>query len=192
MAPRRRLALALLLAGAAAYGLASTFSAEGLPRDHKQTRAGRYTADRDAAWAALSALDGPVAWRSDLTGREQLPDVRGHAVWRETWPDGESVSWETVEAVGSRKLVRCVVDQGADYGGCWTIEVAPRASGSVVTVTEQLTIHDAWYARTHTVEDRRERLDAFLEALGAQLGGAPRLADDARALRDEPAAPPPP
>ncbi len=154
-----------------------------LPKDHRLSRAARFPAARAEAWSAVRALDGEVTWRADLDTRTRLPDVRGHTVWREIWPDGESVSWETVELQGDRRLVRCVVDQEGPFGGCWTIEVSPRDDQSVVTVTEQLTVHDAWYARTHDVASRQARLDAFLRALGEPLG-APTLADAAKDLRE--------
>lgn len=162
----------------------------GLQKDHRLSRAGRFTATRQAAWEAVDRIDADTSWRTDLGARERQPDVRGHRVWRETWPDGESVSFETVERLGDRKLVRCVVDQDGPFGGCWTFEVAPRGEDSVVTVSEQLTVHDALYARTHTVADRRARLDGLLDALGRELGGAPWIADSAKDLRD--AAPPAP
>jgi len=160
-----------------------TLGSAGLPQDHRLTRAGRFPAARADAWSAVQALDGQVAWRTDLDTRTRLPDVRGHTVWRETWPDGESVSWETVEILGDRRLVRCIVDQAGPFGGCWTVEVSPRGDQSVVTVTEQLTVHDDWYARTHDVASRQARLDAFLRALGGLLG-APTLADAAKDLRE--------
>jgi hypothetical protein len=158
-------------------------SSPGLQKAHRLTRAGRFPAARAEAWSAVRALEGQVAWRTDLDARTRLPDVRGHSVWRETWPDGESVAWETVEIQGDRRLVRCVVDQDGPFGGCWTIEVSPRDDQSVVTVTEQLTVHDAWYARTHDVASRQARLDAFLHAMGGPLG-APALADAAKDLRE--------
>jgi hypothetical protein len=182
----RVLILVALVAGAAAWWFARPPS---LPKDHRLSRAGRFAASRDAAWAAVDRIDADASWRTDLRARERQPDVRGHRVWRETWPDDESVTFETVERVGDRKLVRCVVDQGGPFGGCWTLEVAPRGEESVVTVSEQLTIHDGLYARTHDVADRRERLDGALIALGEALGGAPRLADSAKDLRDAAPAP---
>lgn len=181
---KRTIGMALVLVGAVA-AVVGLWSVRGpaLPRDHRLSRAGRYPSDRDAAWRAVSALDGAVDWRSDLSSRERQPDVRGHSVWRERWPDGETVTFETVERSGDRKLVRCVVDTDGPFGGCWTIEVSPRDAQSVVTVSEQLTVHDAWYARTHDVADRQERLDGFLRALGGPLG-TPVLADTPRELRE--------
>jgi hypothetical protein len=180
---KRVVLLVVALGVLAAFAVWRQVGSSGLPKDHRLTRAGRFPATRAEAWSAVRGLDGEVAWRTDLDTRSRLPDVRGHAVWRETWPDGESVSWETVELQGDRRIVRCVVDQDGPFGGCWTIEVAPRDDQSVVTVTEQLTVHDAWYARTHDVASRQARLDAFLRALGGPLG-TPALADAAKDLRE--------
>lgn len=153
-----------------------------LPEAHKVARSGRYTVPKEDVWALVSDLEGAAAWRTDLAKVERLPDVRGHAVYRETHRDGETVSLETVETIPNRRLVRCVVDQGGPFGGCWTVEVAPRDDGSVVTLTEALTVHSAWFRLTHGVAGRKARLDAWLRAIGAKFGVEPRLADLPREL----------
>lgn len=174
------LALALLLiAGAAAF-----LGTQSLPAAHTVARSGRYMAvTTDEAAAAAFDIAGSVAWRTDLKSMEQLPDLRGHEVWRETWADGTVVTLETVEQIKTRRLTRCVIDQDGPFGGCWKLEVSPRdKTDSVVEITESLQIRSVAWRALHPLPTRKAHLDGYLRALGAKLGPAPKLADKPRDL----------
>ncbi len=173
--------VALVALGLVAYGLRAR---DAIPKNHRLTRIGRFERPPKEVWGIVTDSAAWPTLRTDLASIERLEDVRGHEVWRETWPDGETVTWETVEKVGERKLVRCVTDTGGPYGGCWTIVVAPREDRSTVSVTEQLTVKsEAWRFYTG-VAARRARIEGYLTAIGAQAGGPDKFADDVRELRD--------
>ncbi len=132
-------------------------------------------------------LSRHAEWRSDLASIERLPDVRGHEVWREVPKRGAPTTWETVEVLKDRRLLRCVVDQDGPYGGCVTVEIIRREDGAIVTIAEKLKVHSLAFRFTNTVAGRRDRLDAWLSDLGRKFGEEVRLADLPKDLRDPPA-----
>lgn len=190
-APIRRVLPLLILLAFAAAGFA-LWRAQPLSEAHAVARAGRYYAPMTDVWAAVLDLGEHPEWRSDLAKIERLEDVRGHEVWRETPKSGAPTTWETVETLKDRRLVRCVIDQGGPYGGCVTVEIIRRGDGAIVTIAEKLTVHSAWFRWTNTVSGRRARLDTFLEDLGGKFGASDtRVADLPKDLRDPPKAPEP-
>lgn len=165
--------------------------AKPMSEAHTLARAVRLYHPLDDVWAAVLDLQAQPTWRSDLAAMERQPDVRGHEVWREVPRGGPAVTFETAETLKDRRLVRCVVDQGAPYGGCITIEIIRRDDGAIVTIAEKFKVHSAWFRYTNTVAGRRARLDAFLTDLGRKFGEqSPRIADLPKDLRDVPVATP--
>ncbi|MFZ5475930.1 MAG: SRPBCC family protein [Myxococcota bacterium] len=164
-------------------GLAAFVWTQSLPENHKVSRSGRYQKTTKESWALVSDLEHAAEWRTDLEKIERMPDVRGHAVWRETYRDGEVVTLETVETIDGRRLVRCVIDTDLPFGGCWTVEVSPRDKvDSVVTITESLRVKSLPWRLTNTAAGRKKRLDRQLLAIGEKFGQTPKLADVARDL----------
>lgn len=183
---RRYVALAAFLA---LLGAGVLFArAQPMDEAHTLARAVRLHHPMEEVWAAVLDVGAQPTWRSDLSAMEAQPEVRGHEVWREVPRSGPPVTFETVETLKDRRLVRCVVDQDAPYGGCVTIEIIRRDDGAIVTVAEKFKVHSAWFRYTNTVAGRRARLDAFLTDLGRTFGeDAPRIADLPKDLRDLPA-----
>ncbi len=153
-----------------------------LPEELRTVRAAALMAPPTEAWSRVEELAGKDeaavrAWRTDLRALRRASDVRGHAVWDETTADGDVIRWETVEVVGGRKLVRCIVpgDDGAipPIGGCVTWEVAPRDDGSTVVLTEQARFHDTLLRWRGSPEDRAAGLEATLTALATATGAPP-------------------
>jgi hypothetical protein len=176
----QRLLIAVLLVAAVVGGLGFWRWKAAIPVQHKIVRAARYHGhSADELWKVATDFGNSPQWRSDLKGMEALPKLRGHEVWRETWADGRSVTLETVESLEGRRMVRCVVDQGGDFGGCWTFEIYDRDGGDcAIAITEGLTIHSSWMRLTTTTNDRKAFLDTWLQAIGTKLGDPnPRFGD---------------
>jgi hypothetical protein len=163
--------------------------AQPLSEAHALSRAGRFYTPLDDVWAVVLDIEKYPEWRSDLAGVERQPDMRGHEVWREIPKSGPPVTWETVEVLKDRRLVRCVVDQGGDFGGCVTAEIIRRDDGAIVTIAEKFKVHSTLFRYTNTVTGRRARLDTWLTDLGKKFGGTVRVADLPKDLRDPPAPP---
>ncbi len=83
-----------------------------LPRAHKASRTLRVTHPPDDVWAAVNAATA-----------------------------ASSVPVDTLESVPPYRLVTRVKESEKNFGGTWTIVVAPTPQGSALTITE-----DGWVA----------------------------------------------
>ena len=59
----------------------------------------------------------------------------------QSWWDGADVKTEVVESVPPTKLVTKIVGE-TQFGGTWTFEITPTATGSRMTITERGEIYD--------------------------------------------------
>ncbi len=186
-----RRALLIALCSLLVALVAALVQAKPLSEAHQVARAARYYTPLEDVWAAVLDLDAYASWRTDLAAMERQEDVRGHAVWREV-SKGFSpfragpVTYETVETLKDRRLVRCVTDQGGPFGGCLTVEIIRRDDGAIVTFAERLKVRSALFRYTHTVAGRRGAVDQWLADLGRKFGEEPRIADLPKDLRDRP------
>jgi hypothetical protein len=84
-----------------------------LPVNHQASRSADFTQPPAAVFALLSDLDRYPTW----------------------WPEND-VRSEIVESAPPSHLVTRIVGQTA-FGGTWTMEIVPIATGSHVTITER-------------------------------------------------------
>lgn len=84
-----------------------------LPVGHEASRSAEINRPPDAVFALLA-------------------DVNNY----ETWWDGADVKSEVVESVAPSRIVTRIVGE-TQFGGTWTIEIAPSSRGSRVTITER-------------------------------------------------------
>lgn len=84
-----------------------------LPVGHEASRSAEFTRPPNVVYALLS-------------------DVPNYQLW---WP-GATVKSEVVEKDPPRKVVTRVVGE-TQFGGTWTINIEPTATGSRVTITER-------------------------------------------------------
>jgi hypothetical protein len=85
------------------------------------------------------------------------------------WWDGTDVKTEVVERVPPSKLVTKIVDE-TQFGGTWTIEIAPTPAGSRMTVTERGEIYNVIFrALARYVFGYTGTMDSFLSAARAKL-----------------------
>lgn len=89
-----------------------------LPVAHEASRSADVTASPERVFALLS----------------------NPATYPEWWP-GATVKSEVVESVPPSKVVTRVVGE-TQFGGTWTIDIAPRPGGSRVTITERGEIYN--------------------------------------------------
>ena len=142
-----------------------------LPRDHVATRSVRLPVPPDEVWTVLSDHAAETQWRSGLRSVARAPDRDGRAVWEEVDSHGQRLLLETLESEPPRRLVRRIVDTGLPFGGTWTIEVAPDAPGSIVTVTEAgVVTNPVFRFVSRFVMGHTATIDAYLKALGRRFG----------------------
>src|SRR5262245_23339243 len=106
--------VALLAALAGALALVGVF----LPIAHEASRSAELPKPPDAVFALLS-------------------DVNNYQTW---WP-GATVKSEIVESQSPTRIVTRVVGE-TQFGGTWTIDIAPISAGSRVTITERGEIYN--------------------------------------------------
>ena len=89
-----------------------------LPVSHEASRSAEFKAPPERVFALLS---DPASYK--------------------TWWDGAEVKSEVVESVPPSKIVTRVVGE-TQFGGTWTIDIAPAPAGSRVTITERGEIYN--------------------------------------------------
>ena len=118
-----------------------------LPVGHEASRSAEFNAPPDAVFALLS-------------------DVNNYKSW---W-DGADVMSEVVERVPPSKIVTRVVGE-TQFGGTWTIDIAPTQTGSRVTITERGEIYNVVFrALAKFVFGYTATIDACLAAARKRLG----------------------
>src|ERR1051326_2565498 len=97
-----------------------------LPQKHHVSRTISLHQPAEVVWNFIS---GPPAWRPDIRKYEELPPHEGHRMWRETDKHAQTITYEAVESSPPRRLVTRIADLELPFGGSWTYEITPGASG---------------------------------------------------------------
>jgi hypothetical protein len=80
------------------------------------------------------------------------------------------VKFETVESVPPKLLVRRVVGE-KDFGGTWTCEIAPAASGSTLTITENGEVYNTFFRFvSRYIVGHHRTIDGTMSALRERFG----------------------
>jgi hypothetical protein len=94
-----------------------------------------------------------------------VSDLKNYQTW---WAEG-TVKVAVVESVAPSRFVTKIVDETA-FGGTWTIEIAPVANGSRVTVTERGEIYNLIFRTlSRFVFGYTSTIDSFLAAARTKL-----------------------
>jgi len=164
---RRRLArrAAVLL-----LGVLAAASLLGLALASEQVVTGHAVLDRppEAVWRVLLDLDGMPLWRSDLRALERLPDQNGRRTWREI-AAGETRVMEIAAAEPPTRLVLRRADAGIPGLPLWTIELAPAARGTRVTLSERMRVGNPVRRVYYRLRPPRAALGRFLRDLELRL-----------------------
>ncbi len=123
------LGLVALLAAVALFGYT-------LPVKHRATLSRVLPADAATVWALISDHTTAPQWRSDVVEVTQDSDAEGHPLWREKDRRGDVITYQTVDAVELKRLVRRIADETLPFGGRWTFELHPTEGGTRLTITE--------------------------------------------------------
>jgi uncharacterized protein YndB with AHSA1/START domain len=117
-----------------------------LPISHEASRSADFSKPPEAVWALIA-------------------DPNNYGEW---W-QGSDVKTTVVESVPPSRLVTRIIGE-TEFGGTWTLEIAPTTSGSRMTVTERGEIYNvvfralAKYAFGYT-----GTMESFLEAAKTKL-----------------------
>ncbi len=128
----------LVIAVAALVGIVVLMALIGalVSRDHRATSTISLRQSPDSVWKVVCDLGGITTWFPAMQQSERLPDRNGHEVWRQKL-SGFDVPIIVLESAPPRRLVTQIDPMaGGAFGGTWTYELAPEATGTRISVTE--------------------------------------------------------
>jgi len=140
-----------------------------LPVEHYATTSAEYGQPPEVVWEVISDFSTSPAWRSAIDTVDRLPDRNGRPSWRETGSNG-SMALELEEHLPPLRMVTRITDPDLPFGGSWTYEIEPLASGSRLTITENGEIYNpAFRFLSRFVFGYTETMDRYLQDLASRL-----------------------
>jgi hypothetical protein len=145
-----------------------------LPVKHYATRKARFNQTPEAIYAVLA---GPPYWRSDIRATGELPEKNGRMQWWEQDKHGQKIAYELVEASPPIRRVTRIADAGLAFGGTWTFEIAPQATGgSEVRIAEAGEVYNVFFRfLSRFVFGYTGSIEGYFNDLGKKFGETVRI-----------------
>ena len=163
----------LLVAIGAVMGVAVlvVFVGSMLPKEHSVSRRAHFNHTPEAIWEVISDFANQTSWRTDVRSVERLPDKQGRQLWNETDKRGQTLTFETVESVAPRRLVRRIANENLAFGGSWTMEIGEYGEVTSLTITENGEVYNPVFRfMSRFIIGQTSAIDGYLRALGRKLG----------------------
>jgi uncharacterized protein YndB with AHSA1/START domain len=143
-----------------------------LPVKHRAERQATFKAPPETVWDLITNVEAFPSWRREVKTVRRLPDRAGRPVWVEDGSNGPiTLAVERSEA--PRLLVLRIADPDLPFGGTWTYEISPAASGSTLTITEDGAIYNPLFrVMARFVFGYEGTMAAYLKAADARLGSS--------------------
>lgn len=106
-----------------------------LPKGHHATRRATFTAAPPVVFAAISDFARFPEWRSTVKSVEILPEAGGKQMFKEVGKS-DAITYRVEERAPNTRLVTRIADESLAFGGSWTFELQPVATGTELTITE--------------------------------------------------------
>lgn len=165
----------LLIIGAAILGPAVAVAAIGksLPVKHVARARAVFSKPVDELWRRLTSFESYPSWRSGVAKVEQAGENR----WREVDGKGEAMTYETIESVAPRRLVRRIADENLPFGGTWTFELSEAGpSRTTISITEDGEVYNPIFRFvSRFVMGHHATMKTFLQDLGKAVGEQPKI-----------------
>lgn len=145
--------------------LAMFIMGNALPEHHQATTTREFRAPRDSVWAVLTDFQQWPTWRSDLKAI-QFKDNE----FTEVSSNEDAVMYRIEEFSPPERLVTRIATPELPYGGSWTYELNPTATGCSLTITENGEVYNpmfrfiANYMIGHTTT-----MEKYLDDLGKRI-----------------------
>jgi uncharacterized protein YndB with AHSA1/START domain len=141
-----------------------------LPQSHTASREKTFSASPDQVFAAIGTPAEYPQWRGDVKTVDILPSVDGKTRFRENGSNGK-ILFEIVDSQTGRRLVTRIADTTLAFGGTWTYELTPNASGTTLRITEDGEVYNPVFRfMSRFVFGHTATIDAYLAALERRLG----------------------
>jgi Polyketide cyclase / dehydrase and lipid transport len=143
-----------------------------LPKGHRASRTATYPASPETVFGVIADVEHYPSWRPDAPRVELLADDGPVRRFKEYGPHG-AVTYRIEVFEPPARMVTRIADPSLPFGGTWTYELRPTASGGTeLTITEDGEVYNPIFrfvsrfflSQTATIE-------AYQRALAARLGG---------------------
>ena len=142
-----------------------------MPVQHRASRQATFHASPESVWELITKVEAFPSWRSDVKTVQRLPDRDGRMVWVEEGSNGR-ITFAVERAEAPRLLVTRIADPDLPFGGTWTYEISPTATGSTLTITEDGEIYNPLFrVMSRFVFGYESTMAAYLAAAGKRLAG---------------------
>lgn len=143
-----------------------------LPQDHVASRTLTSKQPPQAVWAVISDHADEPNWRPDLKKVEHMWDARRMEIWRETYSNGDTLSFATAEFQPPQRMVRVITDENIPFGGRWEYKIEPdKNGGSRLTITEYGWVRPPLFRFVSKyIIGHSASIDDYLKALAKKLG----------------------
>jgi len=145
-----------------------------LPKGHSVSREAQFNQPPEAIWKAITDVEAMPTWRQGLKSVKHLPDKNGLPSWVETSASG-TIPFETVVSQPPAKLVVRIADPGLPFGGTWSYQITPVASGSSLRIREDGEVYNPVFRfLSRFVFGYSATMDAYLRSLGRKFAEQPQ------------------
>ena len=104
----------------------------------------------------------------------------GARSYRETGGDG-AILYVVEEEIPSRRLVTRIADRSLPFGGAWTFDLLPNASGTILRITEDGEVYNPVYRfMSAFVFGHHATIDTYLTDLGSKFKTTVSISDASR------------
>lgn len=156
----------IVIAAVVGVAILVAFVGWSLPVKHRAARQAFLSATPESVYAVISAPRDFPSWRSKVKSVEMLPESEHHTSYRETGDDG-TIAYVVDEAIPARRLVTRIADPSLPFGGTWTYELVPTASGTTVRITEDGEVYNIVFRfMSRFVFGHHATIDGYLRDLG--------------------------
>jgi uncharacterized protein YndB with AHSA1/START domain len=146
-----------------------------LPKAHTVTREARFHQPPEAIWKAITDIDAMPAWRQGLKSVKHLPDQNGLPAWVETLDSG-TIPLATVASQPPAMLVVRIADPKLPFGGTWTYEITPIATGSSLRIREDGEVYNPLFRfLSRFVFGQSAAIETYLKSLAKKFGEPPQV-----------------
>ena len=145
-----------------------------LPVRHTVSRELTVQAPPSAVYALVTDVGSYPGWRTGVTDVDVLAtdDAARPLRFREHGADG-AILYEVVEREQDRRVVVRIADPSLPFGGRWTYEVIPAASGTTLRITEDGEVYNPIFRFVSRFVMGHDRtMNRFLRDASVRLGAA--------------------
>jgi uncharacterized protein YndB with AHSA1/START domain len=158
----------LIILGVVGFGGAWLYG-RSQPSEHFATSSIVMVAPADSVWKVVRNIDQQPSWWSDVKGVRRLTGQRRES-WEQNMGAAGMVRVEVTRVTPGRQLVLTVLnDEQQDWGGVWTYDVMPSASGTEVRITEEGWVDSPFVRVVMKLRGKFRVIDSYLRSLGAHF-----------------------